>query len=849
MIDVRLIFVLMSLALSSGVCAQDFAILYHETPSEFQYESLISDSNSASDSDSSKSPVSLTAFGRQYDLLLTSNSRLTKNLSAEQKRLVDGISLFRGEVRNLSGSWVRLSVVEGVATGVIWDGNDLLVIERRQDIGQALIPTNNDPESELVIYRLRDTIGPISDQFVNLLSENDEIEVATILDEPIIAEAVLSPIQQLDIALVGDSRLQPAEATAAFLLGRINVADGIFLEEVGVYLNVAEILIFDSTTDPLSGSVGSDLLEQFATLKSTTESLRTMGLAHLFTGADLISDDGDDSLAGVAYLGALCDEALSVSITEVATGLPVGLIAAHEIGHNFGAPHDNELGSACETTPDGFLMSPEITGNSFSDCSIEQMTPEILAATCLADVVPGDTALRSVDGLSEVLRAEEFTFTIAVDNLGTSNVVSPVLTVVASDFEILDIQPNQDDLDVTFWNCDRSGTPIRCSANTLRSGVSGEFEVTALAQDVGGAIDFSISAENDPIQSNNELQRVFEIAPAFDIDTSFRFPSPDHQLLKPNDEAAINVVIENDGIDPIDNVEAEITLPSFVEVLSVTPGSGSCNAVSGNELQQACAIGTLGSNEEIIVELQVRALQLVHQDVVWRLEDLTVNAAAPRIEEDVRNNSDEVSIIVSDRYVDLRIGLEPPVEIQSGSTADFSIFLRNEGPDEATNLLVNLAYDDEFDVFNILPPSGDFVCVHDAALRHIACEVGDMQPGEEVASSWNVQIVLNSDTPTHFDVDFEVRAPEYNSNGNPAAFNTSVLVIPDPTNPTPTPDPDPTPNPAPAPSGSGGGGGGAINPISVLILLILQRSAIASRNRRARRRRFQRGDRVLSDNI
>ncbi|MGH8308590.1 MAG: M12 family metallo-peptidase, partial [Steroidobacteraceae bacterium] len=61
--------------------------------------------------------------------------------------------------------------------------------------------------------------------------------------------------------------------------------------------------------------------------------------------------------------------------------------AAHEIGHNFDAPHDGDTGAACASTPQSFLMAPRLNGSQqFSSCSIDQMARLATSGWCLADM-------------------------------------------------------------------------------------------------------------------------------------------------------------------------------------------------------------------------------------------------------------------------------------------------------------------------------------------------------------------------------------------------------------------------------------------------------------------------------
>ena len=62
---------------------------------------------------------------------------------------------------------------------------------------------------------------------------------------------------------------------------------------------------------------------------------------------------------GVAYSSALCSTRFGAGLSEGNAGAMFdSLVAAHEIGHNFGAPHDGKAGSACESEMGDFIMAP-----------------------------------------------------------------------------------------------------------------------------------------------------------------------------------------------------------------------------------------------------------------------------------------------------------------------------------------------------------------------------------------------------------------------------------------------------------------------------------------------------------
>src|SRR4029077_9346693 len=90
------------------------------------------------------------------------------------------------------------------------------------------------------------------------------------------------------------------------------------------------------------------------------------------------------------------------------------LIAAHELGHNFNAPHDGEAG-ACSSTPQTFLMAPTINMSSqFSSCSLQQMQARIQTAQCLTPYVPPDVGLSVPSGQMGIVVDQVFTATFSI---------------------------------------------------------------------------------------------------------------------------------------------------------------------------------------------------------------------------------------------------------------------------------------------------------------------------------------------------------------------------------------------------------------------------------------------------
>ncbi|SDD09173.1 M12 family metallo-peptidase [Aquimonas voraii] len=348
--------------------------------------------------------LNLQIEGQTLQLRLRENHALLAALPPQSRASIDALGThYEGEIEGIEGSWLRLSLIDGRYSGAYFDGTELVLLDRADTLAASLVKRAPASADTLLAYRLRDVELPgLVDDVVAVpgyplktgSARTSYENFARHLRGAAAGPGKLgSPVRQLAVTVVTDTEFGSVHGgnRDAVVASRINVVDGIYSDQFQTRIVVGTLRhLSDNGTLNTTVVSGSDtLLTRFRTYMTSGagSNIPKGGLNHLFSGKDF-----DGNTVGVAYLSVLCSTSFGYGINQVrAANTTTALTIAHEMGHNFGASHDGQSGSVCESQTGSWLMSPSLNGSStFSPCARTSIEPRIQQAACFQPVVvPG----------------------------------------------------------------------------------------------------------------------------------------------------------------------------------------------------------------------------------------------------------------------------------------------------------------------------------------------------------------------------------------------------------------------------------------------------------------------------
>jgi hypothetical protein len=567
--------------------------------------------------------VTFNAFSRDFRLELEPNARLERALAQSG----DAAGAYRGRVAGRAGSWVRLVLTPAGPSGLLYDGDTLYGIDSVDD---ARAPGRRGEPS---MFRLADVYFAPGE----LGSDDDAVAVVgtdavAALTHEVAALAAAGATLRLDLGAVADfefSHRFGANAESA-LLARLNNVDGIFSEQLGIEVAVAAVDIFTTSNDPFTASAPSELLDELARYRGATPRQDAQGLTHLFTGRNL-----DGSTAGIAFFGTVCSRrtrfdprSFGAGLTEARSNAVVdSLVAAHEIGHNFGAPHDGAAGGACETTPTTFLMAPSINGsNQFSPCSIRQIEAEVAGAACLTPIGAADMALEAT-APGTVFAGVSFNQVLGARNDGAETAEGATLTVTTAPGLTIEAAA------VGATACSAAPNSATCTLGTVAAGGARQITLTLRAATVGRfALAAAVAADDDADAGNDAVSIDVVAEPLVDLVLSGT--SAGVQL---NAQATIAAGIANVSDFGATSVVVTATATAGLRIDEATLGGAACT-VTGQAL--SCPPQTLTARASL-------PLAVVATGVATASEQLTITVTSSEAESTPANNQLAVAVAVS----------------------------------------------------------------------------------------------------------------------------------------------------------------------------------------------------------
>lgn len=490
-----------------------FEILYFETLSDINLRvSDLPPTDSAQVSPAPSFIWSFEAFGRQFRAFLKPNRRLIAKIPDSKRKHVDStMQFYRGRLEGISDSWVRLTHNGAVWSGMIWDGQEAYLIDAMSIIAPALRTIPLDPSSGQIIYRFSDTRD--LDARVCGMSQGKGMAhqpmqgFGGLMEElrDRVGVTAKGATRNIDMTVVTDREFGFANADPeAAVIARMNVVDGIFSEQLGVQISLVNVLPLQNNGG-LTSTNAQTLLNQFSEVTSSP-SFHHPGVAHLFTGRVL---DGDT--VGIAFIRSLCDPRFGVGVNQIiGTGTAGALTIAHELGHNFGAPHDDEFGSPCASTPGTYLMNPYFNGSDqFSPCSLMQMQPLLQSASCLTVINMEEADLEPRFRHPDQLASLDHTIVsvLSVTNYGQApSFNAKAVMTIPPELTLIDLESDS-------ASCTGIGTNrATCFLHTIPPGEERRITLALEGTTAGSfTLRATVSADNDSQTANNMARGIITL--------------------------------------------------------------------------------------------------------------------------------------------------------------------------------------------------------------------------------------------------------------------------------------------------------------------------------------------------
>ena len=283
---------------------------------------------------------------------------------------------FKGVLAGRKDTVGRFNLTDGGVEGVVYAPEGWHYVEPLRNY----LPSA--PAGDLVVYRNADIKPGEALKCTVSLPERLEGGVDRLTAQVDTAASMPLTNYVFDVATEADyeyvQALGGAEEANREIEGILNLVERAYQSELLLQLRISFQHAWTTQDDPYTATNTLDLLDQFADYWNTQYAeTEIYDIAHLWTDRER----EDHAIAGRAWLGVTCrfrDYSYGMSTRQ--TQLPVKYVTpTHEIGHNFGADHPDELIPPVEVCDNTLMISGGFGGGSNRQLTFCQFSRQQIA--------------------------------------------------------------------------------------------------------------------------------------------------------------------------------------------------------------------------------------------------------------------------------------------------------------------------------------------------------------------------------------------------------------------------------------------------------------------------------------